>query len=242
MYYEENDYNNSFIWWSNAANQGDEIAQFNLGALYDNGEGVNQDYSQAIKWFKKSAEHRFAEALNRLGEMCEEGLGMAQDYDKAFKYYSDATNLAVVKKSIDSMVHLGLLYEKGLGTEMDIDEAYMYFEWAAREGHPFAIGKIGYSYLNGIFYKKDTKRGLKLILKAAEKGDIRATRFLVVLFASGHIVKQNYDKAKEYFNKQPGLFTKKEDMTRLFLGLRKQLPLILMIPTLLIHWQQSIKV
>ena len=203
LYYEENDYNNSFIWWSNAANQGDEIAQFNLGALYDNGEGVNQDYSQAIKWFKKSAEHRFAEALNRLGEMCEEGLGMAQDYDKAFKYYSDATNLAVVKKSIDSMVHLGLLYEKGLGTEMDIDEAYMYFEWAAREGHPFAIGKIGYSYLNGIFYKKDTKRGLKLILKAAEKGDIRATRFLVVLFASGHIVKQNYDKAKEYFNKLP---------------------------------------
>ena len=39
-----------------AAEQGDAKAQFNLGVLYANGQGVPQDYKQAVYWHTKAAE------------------------------------------------------------------------------------------------------------------------------------------------------------------------------------------
>ena len=38
------------------AEQGDAEAQFNLGVMYANGEGVPQDYAEAVKWYPKAAE------------------------------------------------------------------------------------------------------------------------------------------------------------------------------------------
>ena len=38
-----------------AAEQGAASAQFNLGVIYDNGEGVPQDYVQAHKWVNLAA-------------------------------------------------------------------------------------------------------------------------------------------------------------------------------------------
>ena len=37
------------------AEQGDSVAQFNLGVLYCNGQGVIQNYKEAVKWYRKSA-------------------------------------------------------------------------------------------------------------------------------------------------------------------------------------------
>lgn len=36
---------------SKKAKNGDVIAQYNLGVMYSNGQGVIQDYRQAYKWF-----------------------------------------------------------------------------------------------------------------------------------------------------------------------------------------------
>ena len=38
------------------AEGGDKIDQFNLGIMYENGEGVPQDYKEAVKWYTKAAE------------------------------------------------------------------------------------------------------------------------------------------------------------------------------------------
>ena len=34
------------------ADQGDALAQFSLGFMYDNGRGVPQDYAEAVKWYQ----------------------------------------------------------------------------------------------------------------------------------------------------------------------------------------------
>jgi TPR repeat protein len=39
------------------ANQGDAIAQDNLGLMYADGNGLPQDYAQAYAWFNLSASH-----------------------------------------------------------------------------------------------------------------------------------------------------------------------------------------
>ncbi len=61
------------------AEQGDAKAQYNIGIMYDRGDGVPQDYAEAVKWFRKAAEQGFAKAQNNLGEMYRYGYGVAKD-------------------------------------------------------------------------------------------------------------------------------------------------------------------
>ena len=48
------------------AEQGDADAQFKLGFMYDNGEGVPEDDTEAVKWFRMAAEQRHPKAQSNL--------------------------------------------------------------------------------------------------------------------------------------------------------------------------------
>ena len=50
-----------------AAEQGDAGAQFNLGGMYDSGEGVPQDYKTAAKWYRLAAEQGDADSQQQSG-------------------------------------------------------------------------------------------------------------------------------------------------------------------------------
>ena len=41
-------------WYRKAADQGDARAQFNLGAMYANGQGIPQNFPEALRWFRKA--------------------------------------------------------------------------------------------------------------------------------------------------------------------------------------------
>jgi Sel1 repeat len=49
------DYATALRLWRPLADQGNAHAQFNLGAMYANGQGVPQDYVRAHMWFNLSA-------------------------------------------------------------------------------------------------------------------------------------------------------------------------------------------
>ena len=55
------DYAQAVKWYRLAAVQGNASAQVNLGAMYENGQGVSQDYVQAHKWFNLSASRASAD-------------------------------------------------------------------------------------------------------------------------------------------------------------------------------------
>jgi TPR repeat protein len=48
------------------ADQGDAQAQYNLGVLYDNGQGVPQSNAEAMKWYRKAADQGEARDQNNL--------------------------------------------------------------------------------------------------------------------------------------------------------------------------------
>ena len=52
-----------------AARQGDVDAQFNLGNMYYNGEGVKQDITLAVQWFEKAAEQGHTQAQESLDKL-----------------------------------------------------------------------------------------------------------------------------------------------------------------------------
>ena len=72
------------------AEQGDAMAQFNLGLCYDNGEGVDQNYAEAAKWYRKAAEQGVALAQYNLGQCYYNGIGVTQNYAEAVKWYRKA--------------------------------------------------------------------------------------------------------------------------------------------------------
>lgn len=71
-----------------AAEQGDAMAQFNLGVMYNTGLGVAQDYKQAVAWFRKAAEQGYAMAQLLLGMMYDNGMGVVQDNKLAYVWSS----------------------------------------------------------------------------------------------------------------------------------------------------------
>ena len=50
------DYATAFLNWEPLAKRGDAKAQFELGIMYQNGEGMPQDYNKATYWYQKAAE------------------------------------------------------------------------------------------------------------------------------------------------------------------------------------------
>ena len=78
---------------------------FNLGALYDNGLGVEQDYAKAREWYEKAADKGNAYAQFKIGRAHENGLGVTQDYAKAMAWYQKAADQghAAAKARLEQM-------------------------------------------------------------------------------------------------------------------------------------------
>ena len=57
------DYAEAMHWYRKAAEQGNAIAQFNLGVMYSNGEGVKRDQTEAAKWYRLAAAQGNVSAL-----------------------------------------------------------------------------------------------------------------------------------------------------------------------------------
>jgi TPR repeat protein len=49
-----------------SALKGYENAQYNLGVMYEKGQGVQKDEKKAMAWFEKAAEQGNKDALNKL--------------------------------------------------------------------------------------------------------------------------------------------------------------------------------
>lgn len=91
--YNRGDYVAAFREFKVSAEQGDALAQFNLGVMYDSGQGVPQDYAEAVRWFRKAAEQGNASARYNLALMYDNGQGVPQDYIKAYAWFNVAASV-----------------------------------------------------------------------------------------------------------------------------------------------------
>jgi len=68
-------------------------AQYFLGRMYENGEGVEKNHATAAEWYRKAAEKGVGDAQYRLGKMYEDGDGVPRDVEYAYGWYSVAAHL-----------------------------------------------------------------------------------------------------------------------------------------------------
>jgi len=89
--YQQGDYAAALADLEPLARQGDPEAQFALGMMSDNGEGVIQDYGRAFRWFRKAAEQGHAQAQRQLGRLYFHGLGVEKNLVQAYVWFNLAT-------------------------------------------------------------------------------------------------------------------------------------------------------
>ena len=71
---------------------GDSDAEYNLGMIYLNGEGIAIDSTEAIKWFKLSSAQNNMKADYQLALCLEKGIGISKDKNLAMYYYQKAAD------------------------------------------------------------------------------------------------------------------------------------------------------
>ena len=129
--YEKGDYATALKEWTLSAEQGDALAQYNLGVMYENGRGVPQDHKAAFKWYSLSAEQGYAKAQFNVGIMYDNGQGVLQDYKTAVKWYI----LSAEQGNAEAQYNLGVMYALGQGVIEDKVYAHMWGNILNSNGH-----------------------------------------------------------------------------------------------------------
>ena len=143
--YERGDFATALREWRSLAEQGHAVAQNNLGALYDNGEGVPEDDVEAVKWYRKAAEQGYALAQFGLGRMYGSGRGVPQDDAEAVRWYRKAAE----QGDVLAQFLLGFMYDTGQGVPEDDGEAVEWYRKAAEQGDAAAQSRMGFMYALG---------------------------------------------------------------------------------------------
>ena len=78
----------AFKWYLKAAQQGDAVAQNQVGNMHATGQGTAKNYAEAMSWYTKAAESGDASAQNNLGSMYATGKAVTRDLVQAHKWYT----------------------------------------------------------------------------------------------------------------------------------------------------------
>ena len=150
------------------AEQGDAVAQYRLGYLYADGQGVAQDYFETRKWWLKAAAQGHAVAQYRLGVLYADGQGGTQDYVEARNWFLKAA----LQGNADAQVAIGSLYYLGKDDiAQDFVEFYAWFLKAAEQGDARAQFGLGNLYSHGEVVAQDYTMAYVWLNLAASQRD-----------------------------------------------------------------------
>ena len=114
-------------WSKAAAEQGQPMAQYLLGSLYQEDESAS---GEAVKWFKAAAEQGNLKAMHNLAIAYAEGQGVDKDPSQAVAWFQRAAEQGYC----DSEFDLAVLYERGDGVAQSARDALKWYLIAAARG------------------------------------------------------------------------------------------------------------
>jgi TPR repeat protein len=124
--YHEKAYAKAAELWRPLAETGNAAAQYRLGSLYMEGNGVEHNDATAFMWFQRAANQGDATAQYNVGASYAEGTGVQKSDVDAAKWFRRAADQGVAF----AQLNLGLLYAAGNGVPQDSVEALKWMELA----------------------------------------------------------------------------------------------------------------
>ena len=213
-----NEYEKAYKLLLPLAQQGNSIAQYNLGAIYSKGAGVAQDYKEAIKWYRLAAEQKHPNAQYSLGSKYMQGLGVSVDFDEAIKWFRLAEENGLTEASdLVELIHeaqkhktstseilksvVNELIKGGIDAAQsgDFKTAHKIFSKYAKLGFSKAQYFLGRMHLNGDGVAENIKEAIKWFKLAGEQGVVQAQFQLGGIYYWGEKVPQDYKEAFKWF-------------------------------------------
>jgi TPR repeat protein len=109
------------------ADRGLAVAQFNVGLMYDNGQGTSKSKEEATKWYRLAADQGRSDAQYQLGHM----FYRHDNYVEAARWFLRAAD----QGRADAQSSLGAMYAEGEGVPLDLVQALKWFILAAAQNH-----------------------------------------------------------------------------------------------------------
>lgn len=114
--------------WRQAAALGHADAAFRLGALYEEGRGVEQDHERAVHWYRRAAQNGNESARFNLGHMYAKGQGVEKNAATAARWYEKAAR----DGNVYAQYALGmLLFQGGADLKRDLEAAWFWLTVAS---------------------------------------------------------------------------------------------------------------
>ena len=193
----EPDVEQSMHWLKKSAEHGHELAQNQLGRMYETGRGSERDDAQAAYWYGRAAEQGNAWALAELGAMHLKGRGVAQDYEQAASRFRKAAECG----NVAAQCFLAWLYRDGRGVAQSHEKSAFWFRKAAEQGDELA------QYFLGGLCEEHPELGLGeeqaafWYRKAAEQDHAGSQKQLGKMYRDGRGVARDDAQAVYWFRK-----------------------------------------
>ena len=153
-------------WYSMAAESGDPKAAFNLGLMYQDGDGAIRDTKKAFAYFHQSAEDGFPLAMCNVAHAYYNGVGVEQNNDSAFYWASRGADVG----DAQSMHSLAQLYYQGVGTKVDKEESARWAYRSAKAGCADGMVMMAALLMEGETVDQDIDKAYEWIAKADSLG------------------------------------------------------------------------
>lgn len=147
----------------------DPEAAYMLSVMHAHGLGAQQDEKAAVLWLRRAAEGGYGAAAVELGQRLEDGQGVPADAKAAAKWYAKGAQLLEKETAKPGFRGVRALANLGMVT---------------------ALGK-------GV--KKDERKGLALVRRAADQGDCLAQRNLGDAYAEGRLLPRDLIEAYRWY-------------------------------------------
>lgn len=179
------------------AKKGDPYYQYELGKLYQSGEGVPQDYALAVKWFLEASSNGYSDADFELGVHYQEGWGVPQNFATAAEWYRKLAEMG----DDTSQNNLGSCYLQGEDGIQDFSKAFKWFKKSADQGNSRAKANLAVLYQTGSGVQKDEKEAFLLAMESAADGDGRGMGIVSYFYYHGIGTEKDAEKSKEWAEK-----------------------------------------
>ena len=154
-------------WLTEAAENGQAHAQYELGKIYRDGRGVGKDALRAAAWFARAAE-RNSNAAYALGILfLAGGEGLAKDVSAAAEWLRRSAEYG----NQFAQYHLGKLLLQGEDIPKDIDKALRWLTTSAEQGNQYAQYALGKLHLLGKDVPRDREAAVRWFTLAAARGN-----------------------------------------------------------------------
>ena len=167
-----------------------QTEQYEIGLMYQNGNGVQQDAKLAALSYRKAAEQGHVMAQRELATLYANGQGVLQDDQQAAVWFEKSAE----QGDAYSQYVLGIRYTNGNGVAKDTKKAEKWFRKAAEQGDQHSQFKLG-------LLLKDDKESAKWYRESAKQGNVQAKFFLGLLYYHGKGLSQDYKQAEKWFKR-----------------------------------------